>query len=235
MRPEDKGPVRENARQAHTRRRATIPAADAQVKMPSTTAQALHTPACRRQRFQPYRWNFAAASLTRAIGSGGEPGCRRIQLTKLGLGVGDQRQNFGPLECDRRPLRIVLIVIGGPLRPFDDRCQFASKRSKSMLDPQALRPERLREVRHRTSRHRSVRSAKDHQRGRPDGPDPSGVRYLPTRWYTPALTPMPRPEYSVGASASADEVNEPFAPCSPFRRRASSRHRCERPPPGSTG
>ena len=153
-----------STRRAHTRQRGTIPGADAQVKTPplidpigsppwSAQAHTLHASTGSGKSLEPDRRDLASAPLAGTVGSGREPRDRRVDLADLRLGVGDQRGDLRSLERDRRPLGIVLVVVGGQPRSFDHRRKFGPKRRQSTVGTRPLGPQYCSDVRHRTSRH----------------------------------------------------------------------------------
>jgi hypothetical protein len=59
---------------------------------------------------QPFATDGSAAPLAPAVGAGVDAGKRQIQRGHVGLGLGQQVENQGPLEADGRPFGIVLVV-----------------------------------------------------------------------------------------------------------------------------
>ncbi len=143
-----------NTRRAHTRQRETIPAVVPQVKNVSAQAHALHAPAGGRKCLEPDRRDLGPTPVADTVRPGGEPRIRRVDLSHLSLGVVYQCRDLRSLERDRRPFRIVFVIVGGPPRSFDHRRQFVPQGLESMLRTRPLGPECCSEIRHHTSRPR---------------------------------------------------------------------------------
>ncbi len=141
-----------DARRAHTRQRETIPAVVPQVKNVSAQTHASHAPAGGRKCLQPDRRDLDPTPVTDTVRPGGKPRIRRVDLSHLGLGVVYQRRDLRSLERDRRPFRIVFVIVGGPPRSFDHRRQFLPQGLQSMLGTRPLGLECCSEIRHHTSR-----------------------------------------------------------------------------------
>jgi hypothetical protein len=88
-------------------------------------------PGCGKCR-QPLFADLPPAALAAPICAVVQPLCRPVEIGEVGSGLREQGHQLGPLECDRRAFRIVLVVTGRQARRLDDGVDLPSQR----LDPQ---------------------------------------------------------------------------------------------------
>lgn len=92
----------------------------------------------RRKRDQSLLPDPLAAALAPVILVAAQPFGRPVEIVEVSTGLRQQGQQLGPLERDRRAFRVVLVVIGRPVRRLDDGIYLPRQRRDPKLDACSL-------------------------------------------------------------------------------------------------
>lgn len=209
-----------STRRAHTRQRGTIPGADAQVKTPP-----LADPSARRRR-QRRRTHCmhrrAAGSASSLIAGISLP--HRSQEPYVPAVRRETAASISRISDSVSVMSAAIFARSNAIVDPSGSCSSSSvvNRDPSITDASSARRDASRcSARDRSTPSTAPKSVTAPSRHR-DGPA------------CDETTSAPTDVLGRGRCLLSRQVSEPSVPCWPSRRRASSRHRCGRPRPGST-